>query len=81
MAPSCYSGVNQGFVDNLDNTTCANLFECSGNCISDDHCREGLYCFDATDLGPVPGCKGFAEHGNNYCVKVNSRGLFGIRFY
>ena len=68
-------------MDNIEGTECDTILECSGNCLSDDHCDEGLYCYAATDHGEVPGCKGFAEHGNNYCVKVNSRGLFGIRFY
>jgi len=41
---------------------------CEGNCESDDHCAEGLICFQRDGYDPVHGCLGKGEYDLDYCV-------------
>lgn len=45
------------------------LEECSGDCDTDGDCKDGLKCFQQHMKSAVPGCRGVAKEGMDYCVR------------
>eukprot|EP00931_Biecheleriopsis_adriatica_P060751 TRINITY_DN36495_c0_g1_i1.p1 TRINITY_DN36495_c0_g1~~TRINITY_DN36495_c0_g1_i1.p1 ORF type:complete len:2641 (-),score=486.46 TRINITY_DN36495_c0_g1_i1:92-6985(-) len=54
----------------------APLFECQGDCDTDDECYGHLKCFQSNVATPyVPNCGGTASSGADYCYDPNFAGL------
>ncbi len=41
---------------------------CKGDCDHDDHCADGLICYQREGLDAVPGCAGSGAYGFSYCT-------------
>jgi len=70
QAPTCYSGIGLGIIDNIPNNSCYNLKACAGHCIDNDMCRDDLICFNPNlEVAHIPGCIGIGLKNYNYCIE------------
>ena len=41
---------------------------CEGDCDTDNDCHEGMYCYQRSGMGKVPGCTGTVTYNIDYCL-------------
>jgi hypothetical protein len=66
-APDSLLGPSVHYVGN-QNRPSRPLELCEGDCDNDNHCVEGLICFQRNSGQPVPGCRGFDGSRTDYCI-------------
>merc|ERR1712183_97249 len=62
---------NVSYLVNKGGNPSEKLGRCEGDCDINNHCAEGLYCFQRSGFSTVPGCIGDGKKSWDYCVPVN----------